>query len=677
MISDRLVLEPLSTATGTALEPLKLRKSDFLRLWLDDDGRKFQAKLECLNEAGEPTFYPGVTPGAREFFRRVPECKHLGHRDFALKDRYALAATDYTALVVHHAWPEDRIIFRSPEAIQDDENARVTYDFLLKRFLYQNQRATVQARFKINREIPPLHKDWIDHPERPLLDFQRVAVSMALGQQGIGLFMDRGTGKTPCVIQRICVEARSHFAATGKMFRALVVCPPQVRRNWFEEVQRFAVSHGKIVIIKGSQIKRLQQLIHSITTEEGCEYSIAIIGYDSLVASIDNFAKVQWDLIVLDESHFIKSSNTKRWTEIKRLRDASRRRMILTGTPIGNSLMDLWTQLEFLGEGLSGFQDYKAYRSFHGVWQDVDAGFQSGIQRLLAVKNIPLLQERLARLTFSVTKKEAGLNLPDKQFDVWEVQMTQEQARIYEEVAEQLAVEIEDKLSGETNQLTVENILTQLLRLAQITSGFITYDPVYEPETGTIVRPKRVQQINARNPKVEALLEMITAEDRDPLGKMIVWCHWVEDILTIHRALIERDIVHEIYYGKISQAQRDIAADRYNKDPECRVLVCNPQTAAEGLNLVGYDKDDPENSPTYTDHVVFFSQNWSAIGRGQAEDRAHRKGTRVPVRITDLMVLGTIDEEIRKRVQQKQEIALTVLEIRQILANVLNLEDEG
>jgi SNF2 family DNA or RNA helicase len=199
---------------------------------------------------------------------------------------------------------------------------------------------------------------------------------------------------------------------------------------------------------------------------------------------------------------------------------------------------------------------------------------------------------------------------------------------------------------------------------------------VHDPDTGECIRPKRVVQINKFNPKVEAVVEMLTAEDRDPLGKTIVWCHWVEDIMTIHARLEELGIDHGVYYGGVSQVEREKTKNRFNNDPNCRVLVCNPQTAGEGLNLIGYDKTDESNSNTYTDHEVFFSQNWSSILRGQAEDRAHRKGTRMPVRITDLEVLGTIDEEIRKRVRMKQQQAMSVLEIRAILANVLNLEED-
>jgi len=341
--------------------------------------------------------------------------------------------------------------------------------------------------------------------------------------------------------------------------------------------------------------------------------------------------------------------------------------MVLTGTPIGNSLMDLWTQLEFLGHGFSGFSRFSAYRSFHGVWQD--AGM-NGIARLAGVKNIPLVQERLSRITFSVTKEEAGLNLPSKVYDTHEVEMTKEQAVAYKAMAEYLATEIEDRMSGNVDPVTAQNILTQLLRLAQITSGHIVTDANIDPDTGLELRAKQVRRLGPVNPKVDAVEQLLTAEDRDPKGKTLIWCCFTEDIRTIGERLTKLGIGHGLYYGATPQGERDELVERFNGDDDLKVLVLNPQTAGEGLNLLGYN----ENSDMYTDHEIFFSQNWSAILRGQAEDRAHRRGTRMPVRITDLTVPGTIDEDIRARVKGKLLNAAEAVNIKDILISVLNLK---
>jgi len=332
--------------------------------------------------------------------------------------------------------------------------------------------------------------------------------------------------------------------------------------------------------------------------------------------------------------------------------------------------MDLWTQLEFLGEGLSGFQSFGAFRRFHGVFEQVSNA--PGIDKLVGLKNIPLIQERLSRLAFSVTKEEAKLNLPDKVYDTIEVTMSKKQREYYDKIAQELAIEIEDKM-GNINEMTVEHILTMLLRLAQITSGHIVWNEVADPDTGEVLRERRCEQIDERNPKVELVVEELTSAERDPNGKTIIWCAFVPDIRALHARLDELGIIHGCYYGATSKNDRDPLVARFNNDPEFRVLIANPQTAGEGLNLLGYDRENEETSKTYTDHEIFFSQNWSAILRAQAEDRAHRRGSRMPLRISDLTVPDTIDQEIRERVAMKRSVAGAVVDVREILANVLGI----
>ena len=249
--------------------------------------------------------------------------------------------------------------------------------------------------------------------------------------------------------------------------------------------------------------------------------------------------------------------------------------------------------------------------------------------------------------------------------------MTKAQKELYVKIENELAAEIEDKLSGEVDELTVSNVLTQLLRLAQITSGYVTYDPVVNDD-GDVVRPRREVRLNpGKNPKIEELMALLH-EDRDPRAKTIVWCQFINNIHEISDALNEAGIKHGCYFGAVKQDKRDEIVDAFNNDPEFRVIIANPQTAGEGLNLLGYDVDNAEESDTYCDMEVFFSSGWSAILRGQAEDRAHRRGTRMPVQIIDLVAPGTIDEEILDRVLEKREMADTVADLRATLSRVLN-----
>jgi SNF2 family DNA or RNA helicase len=660
------IVTPLTKATASALKPIRLPRSTFFLVGLE--GQDFEVELVTMkeNESGKLVQADYLQPSwrAREFMdTRLPEAKWLGAKNYKARHKWRVGATDYTAILFRSCVDQNQIRFLGQEAA-------LTYQMLWKRFVSQDKRSAVQAAYKLTKTLPAKPEDWFDHPTFPLSDYQRVAVQMSLGQEGTGLFMDRGTGKTATVIQRMCMEAkRLREKNPDQMMRVLVVCPNQVRLNWEQEVQKFTFLAGKVTTIRGTPEQRIRSLVQAITTEADCEFSVVIVGYDSLACSLHAFAKPGlWDLCVLDESHFIKSPSTKRWKSLLQLRDCCKHRTILTGTPVGNSLMDLWSQLEFLGHGYSGFSKFSNYRKFHGVFSDTAI---PGIKRLEGTKNVPLLQERLARLTFSISKDDAGLNLPDKVYDTFEVEMTKQQRDAYIAMSEHLAAEIEDQLSGDVSAVEVENILAKLLRLAQITSGHIGIAAHIDPETGEVLAQREVKRICNMNdnPKIQACIDILKAEDRDPLGKALIWCSFTEDIRTISERLTAEGIEHGCYYGATSQLERDELVQRFNGDDSLKVLVLNPQTAGEGLNLLGYDND----SDMYCDQEIFFSQNWSAILRGQAEDRAHRRGTRMPVRITDLTVPGTIDEEIRERVQGKISMAEALTDLREILTNVLNI----
>lgn len=660
----RFTLEPLCEATEIALSKVNLKQTDQLSIGLDKVGKKFLCRLQSVDPTtGAIVNYPPPSSQAEDFFNRLPETKFLGGKIFALRHSWEVAATDYFVLLVHHCWPMQQIHF-------EDQDAKKLFEYLLMRFALQHHRASIAAEFKTLSKVPRLPDDWIIHPDLPLSDYQTVAALMSMSQEAIALFMDKGTGKTATAIQAMCVEAQRKRKRFGKMYRCLIVCPSQVLLNWKLEIERFAVCEGKVVIIRGQKAERIKSLVEGITEDPTCDFGVVIIGYDSLSATEAAFCMPEWDRIIADESHYFKSNKTNRWETMLKIRSRAKTRMILTGTPIGNSPMDLWCQLEFLGEGLSGFQSFKEFRKFYGEFETVYGASGHGVEKLVGIKNVPLLKERLARLSFAITKEDAGLKLPDKVYDVLEVAMTERQGKIYDSVADELMSEIEDILSGEVNQLTTENILTRLMRLAQITSGFATYDATIDEE-GTVTSPKRVQQIDNDNPKVVACIEALTAEDRDPLGKCIIWCTFVEDIQILVKKLKEAGVGTVAYYGKVTQDNRDEAVNQFNCNPDCKVMVANPQTAGEGLDLLGYNKLDPENSKTYCDMEIFFSQNWSAIQRSQAEDRAHRRGTRMPVRITDLVIPGTIDEEIRRRVRAKSDMAKSITDLREILDAVL------
>ncbi len=564
-----------------------------------------------------------------------------------------------TALLIYSTWKRDKITFKNEETEE-------TFDYLIERFTAQALTGIGRAAFKLRNQQWDLPEDWVetDDPDLQLADYQKVAAASALETDGAAFWMDRGTGKTPTAIQVLQMEGMRIHRKEKRIGMFLIVCPRQVRQNWVNEFCRFACVPGQVTALRGGELKRAKLLTEAVMPEDGSRYSVIICSYEVASRSWDFLKQIPWDRVVLDEAHHIRHTKTRRFKTIIELRDLSQKRLELTGSPIANSIMDLYAQFEFLGEGLSGFMSQEAYRAFYGKWKKTQHGKQ-----LEGMKNIPLIKERMSRLTFMISKREAGLKLPPKLYDTYEVSMTPKQAKIYSETAKALIVEIDAlEQSGMKAEMTVEHILTKLLRLAQVTSGFFKPDQQIDPD-GKVLSEGKPIQIDKKNPKIEGLLEIF--RDLDPDEKMIVWACFREDIRAISEAMKAEGIDHVTFFGSTSEKNRRIAEDRFNEDPSCRIFLGNAESAGEGLNLLGYDPHAEDKVETDCTQMVFFSQNWKPLVRLQGEDRAHRRGTRRPLKITDLCITGTIDEEIRVRVLSKHKMSLELSDIREMAARIL------
>ncbi len=678
------VLEPLSKATETLLKPLDLMPNDYLLVGIDKEAKRFVVKIAAMKKSSNGEDRQILCPDGqmrivdkwnpsyaarRQFINRIPEKKEIIHKLHGSTNKWILAATDFTVLVIHHAWPKDKIIF--------GEEAKVLYNYILMQFMAQSVSSNLVARFKVEGHVPDMPEDFMDHPDpdRKLSPYQKVALLASLNQPGYALFMEQGTGKTPIVVARINLEGYRKRRKENQMYKALVICPKQVRTNWSKEFERFSVRPGKVSILRGGQVKRMMCLNDGIMEDPTCNWGACIVSIDSVPHMWDPIKIVNWDLIVYDESHKSKNPNTRRFKHFRKYAQFShiKQRTNLTGTPIANTIMDLWAQWEMLGEGLSGFMSYKNYKSYHSKYKEIDLAEGGSIDKLIGLKNVPLVQERLARISFLLTSEEANIQLPNKVYDYAEVDMTVKQAKIYKRIVTQLVHEIEDSLGS--RRMSTDHILTKLLRLAQITSGHLTWDKQVDMNTLKITGG-HTEQIDKVNPKVNYIIDEIMDPDRDPNGKMLIWACFIEDLRILSQRLAEAGINHVGYHRMIQDKYRvrdaEAAEHAINFDNSCRVILANPASAGEGLNLIGYDRDHPEDSKMYVDREIFVSCNWSYIIRSQGEKRGHRRDARSPsVRITDLVVPDTIDEEIRERLRYKKDMAMEIQDIRQILRKLV------
>jgi SNF2 family DNA or RNA helicase len=612
-----------------------------LHVSLSEDGTFFH--LREFEEVAEGKRYINYFDGGH--YQRLPDYKRL-------QDGYSrVAASDVSVEAI------DKLKHCS---VEFDEDAKIVFDYWMTVLQASRHTAARVADFKGAGVIPS--DDNIDYGK--LSAYQRVGLMNALALPGYGLFMKQGTGKTAVAIMAIVNNAK--LKAKPK-YRAIVVCPPNVRVNWQSEFKKFAPNANDIDVhvIRGGQVTRLTQIIGAIRSPK--PISVVVCNYETLQNSWDALQMVEFDYAILDEGHNIKSHTTKRNVYAQKLGRNAAKRLILTGTPIANNLNDLYTLFEFMGPGTSGFRSFEGFRRYFSKFRQTQHGDQ-----FESAQNLPILKDKLARYSFIISKEEALPYLPEKTFDIAEVEMTPEQSDAYFKLRDELVMEIESTLeTAENEAVAINNILTQLLRLSQITSSFRVI-PAINDEMGNAVSPRRVIPFET-NIKAEYVASLVP--EKGPNDKTIIWSNWVEDIVAIETALKEAGENPVSFYGATSFEQRLEAERKFNEDPTCRWFIGNPQAGGTGLNLLGYPPNSPDTYTTNCNHVVYVSQNWSAILREQSEDRCHRRGTREPVRITEVVVPNTIDTVIAVRVAKKRLDAASTLDIKDILNDIkLSLE---
>ena len=625
--------------------------SDILSLELTDAGKRFKATF--YNKDRDDYRYP--SSGAYSLANAIPERRRLREDTDGL--HYIFGATDHTAEVIENCWPASQLHM--------DVDARTKMMYLRMLRFRQNHCAETVAAFRDDKKNIPEHGlEYLS--DMPLIDFQQVATYCSMDTEGYGLLMEQGTGKTYTTIARFMNQAaRNKPDKPIDIYKSIIVCPKHLRMNWVDEICHFATRQGRITRLFGNKLRRSRQILDFLRFDDGDEFATLVCSYEQLVSNWHSLAMIPWNLAVIDESQAIKNRTTRRYEYMEKLRERADSRMILTGTGIANTILDLYSQLEFLGEGWSGFTSFEAFKDFYAVYDDGNGG-GDGIKRLVGYQNVPFLKERLARCCFVITQEEALPDLPECVHDVVECEISPKQAETYSQVATQMAAEIEDEMGNKEIALEVNNILTKLLRLGQITSGFLQIEELYNDD-GSVRRPGRQEWFNPV-PKLDLLVDMIKEHPKDE--KVIVWCHQVPAIELIAERLRSEGFKCVTYYGSTSDAAREKAEHDFNMDRETRVFIGNPEAGGTGLNLLGYDKHNPDDYDTDCTWNIFYAKSWSSIHYRQAGKRSHRKGTRRPVRITTMVTPDTIDETVHHRVNAKIALSNDVQDLREILNEV-------
>jgi SNF2 family DNA or RNA helicase len=331
-------------------------------------------------------------------------------------------------------------------------------------------------------------------------------------------------------------------------------------------------------------------------------------------------------LMCVDESTTIKNHSAARTKNIIKIAELAKYRRIMTGSPVTKSPLDLFSQVQFLDPWLLEQQSYYGFRARYAVIVQRSVGTHS-FQHIVKYQRLDELQEKIQHFSTRVLKSDC-LDLPEKVYTKRSVSLTPEQLKAYTEMKKAAITFFEE------NVMTAASVLTQMIRLHQITCGHVKTD---DGEVKPI-----------KNNRIKELLEVLEETD----GKVIIWAVYRYDIQEIERTLGEKYGKESVatYYGDTKDSIRQSIVDRFmDADDPLRFFVGNPKTGGYGLTL------------TSSHTVVYYSNDYSLEVRLQSEDRAHRIGQTSKVTYVDLMADHTIDEKIVKALNAKIDLASQVM----------------
>lgn len=437
---------------------------------------------------------------------------------------------------------------------------------------------------------------------------------------GFGELFEMGCGKT---LTTIAVAGALYNL--GKIDRVLVVAPTSVCSVWPHDLNQFATFPWEARVLLGDKKKRLKAL-NELENWPFKALRIAVINYESTHREgiFEALAAYKPDLIVCDESQRIKNPSAAQSKALHKLGDAAPFRMILSGTPVQNNAVDLYSQYRFLDPAVYGANFY-AFKNRYCIM----GGY--GQHQIVGYRNMDELVEKEHSVAYRVTKEEC-LDLPQQTFINRYVQFTDAEQAIYEQLRKSSFLELE---TGEN--VTATTILTMYLRLMQLTGGFLTADES--------TRPKQVNTA-----KLDALADIVDDYVVDAGKKLVIFARFRAEIAAIENLLRLRKIQYGSIYGDVPMEERGKIVEDFQTNPDTKVFVAQIQTAGLGITLHAAST------------AVFYSYDYNYANYAQALARIHRIGQHLPVTYIHLVVDGSIDEKILAALENKEDMAKTVVD---------------
>lgn len=411
----------------------------------------------------------------------------------------------------------------------------------------------------------------------------------------------------------------------GAIETVLIVAPTSVCAVWPKEFEDAATFKFKVNVLLGDKKQRLREL-EALKAFPFKALKVAVINYESTWRDEIFEALLDWkpDMVIADESQRIKTHDAQQSKAMHKLGDVAKYKLILSGTPVQNNAIDIFSQYRFLDPTVFGMNFY-AFRNRYAIM----GGFSN--RQIVGYKDLDELIRKEHSIAYRVTKEEA-LDLPEQTFITRNIRMNTKDRNLYDQIRRNSFAELE---SG--GQVTAPTVLTKLLRLQQFTGGFIQADEGDKPEL--VFRGK-----------LDALEDILEDYVIEAEKKLVVFCRFRPEIDLIQRLLDRRKIRYCSIYGDIKIDDRGDIVKEFQTNPKVKVFLAQIDTAGLGITL------------TAADTCVYYSVNFNYAAYSQSLARIHRIGQRNRCTYIHLVVEKTIDETVLKALAKKEDLAKTVVD---------------
>lgn len=429
---------------------------------------------------------------------------------------------------------------------------------------------------------------------------------------------DMGLGKTLQIIALLKSETESKTTS-------IVVCPSTLVLNWKVEVEKWCDSI-KVLIVRGTAEERAEKLSNYQN------YDLIITSYDLLKRDIENYEDKNFKYIVADEAQYIKNSSTQNATSLKSLKGEIK--FALTGTPIENSIAELWSIFDFIMPGY--LYNYNKFKK----------KFEEPILKFEDKEALERLKRLISPFILRRVKKDVLTELPEKNITVMKNEMEGEQEKLYLSYLAQTKKELAKELSDSSFEKSKFKILMLLTRLRQICCHPSLF----------------IENYNEGSGKLKQCLDLVT--DAINSGhKIFIFSSYTSMFEIIEKEFKKLNIEYFKLVGDTPVSKRIEKVDEFNNNESVKVFLISLKAGGTGLNL------------TSADVVIHYEPWWNVSSENQATDRAYRIGQKNSVQVYKLITSNSIEEKINKMQERKEKLSKDVLSTEQTFINKMSKEE--